>query len=82
MKTGIATKRIVFSLGSKGGTGKSTVCLALADWFMAEKVNCVLLDLDLENKVKGSLQHFYPQAAKINVNTPGRVGCFHRSPGR
>lgn len=76
MTTEIVTKRIVFSSGSKGGTGKSTFTLALADWFFTQKVNCTLLDLDIENKVKGSLQHFYPQAPKINVNTPAGLDAF------
>lgn len=76
MKTATTTKRIVFSLGSKGGTGKTTTTLAIAEWLMAQNQNCILLDLDIENKVKGSLQHFYPQAAKININTPAGLDAF------
>jgi MinD-like ATPase involved in chromosome partitioning or flagellar assembly len=76
MKTQAATKRVIFSMGSKGGTGKTTFTLALAEWFAAQSVNCILLDLDVENKVKGSLCHSFPKAAKINVNTPAGLDSF------
>ncbi|HLJ90770.1 MAG TPA: hypothetical protein VKZ53_28455 [Candidatus Angelobacter sp.] len=76
MKSQNRTKRIVFSIGSKGGTGKSTFVLALADWLLSQNTQCVLLDLDIENKVKGSLKHFYPQAPKIDVHTPSGLDAF------
>jgi MinD-like ATPase involved in chromosome partitioning or flagellar assembly len=64
-------KKVVFPTGGKGGTGKSTVVISLAEWYQENHIPCTLLDLDTENKKKGSLSHFFPdRAAKIDINTP------------
>jgi len=59
------TKRVVFTMGGKGGVGKTGVMVALAEWFEANQIPVTLLDLDTENKARGSLQHFFN----------GRVSC-------
>jgi MinD-like ATPase involved in chromosome partitioning or flagellar assembly len=64
-------KKVIFPTGGKGGTGKSTVTISLAEWLEENQIPCTLLDLDTENKKKGSLAHFFPdRAAKIDINTP------------
>ena len=49
------TKRVIFTMGGKGGVGKTGVVVALAEWFQANEIPVTLLDLDTENKARGSL---------------------------
>jgi len=46
-------------MGGKGGVGKTGVMVALAEWFAANEIPVTLLDLDTENKARGSLKHFF-----------------------
>lgn len=48
-----STKRVVFTMGGKGGVGKTGVMVALAEWFEANEIPVTLLDLDTENKARG-----------------------------
>jgi len=68
--------RIIISEGSKGGTGKTNVMVSLAEWFEANGIPAQLLDLDIENKKRGSLSHFFPDTPKININTPAGLDAF------
>jgi MinD-like ATPase involved in chromosome partitioning or flagellar assembly len=71
------SKKIVFTPGGKGGVGKTTVTVALAEWYIENQIPCTLLDLDTENKKKGSFAHFFPdRAAKIDINTPAGLDAF------
>jgi hypothetical protein len=71
------SKKIVFTPGGKGGVGKTTVAVALAEWYAENKIPCTLLDLDTENKKKGSFAHFFPdRALKIDINTPAALDGF------
>lgn len=63
-------KRVIFSQGSKGGTGKTSTIVPLVEWYANKGIGCSLLDLDVENKSMGSLQHYFPQARKANIATP------------
>jgi Mrp family chromosome partitioning ATPase len=45
-----SSKRVVFTMGGKGGVGKTGVVVALAEWFQANEIPVTLLDLDTENK--------------------------------
>ena len=64
-------------MGGKGGTGKTTVLTALSEWFSENGIACVRLDLDTENKVKGSFSHFFPeQTRKIDINTRAGLDAF------
>ena len=70
-------KRVVFTMGGKGGVGKTGVMVALAEWFLANAIPVTLLDLDTENKARGSLQHFFNGAVtKVNIHTPAGLDAF------
>lgn len=70
-------KRVVFTMGGKGGVGKTGVIVALAEWFRANEIPVTLLDLDTENKARGSLKHFFNGAAtKVNIHTPAGLDAF------
>ena len=70
-------KRIILSMGGKGGVGKTAVMVSLADWFDSNQIPVQLLDLDTENKARGSLAHFYGnRVPKLNINTPAGLDGF------
>src|SRR5580704_17540863 len=72
-----AEKRIILSMGGKGGVGKTSVMTGLAEWFEENQIPATLLDLDTENKAKGSLSHFFGgRAPKINIHTPAGLDAF------
>ncbi|MCE0499516.1 MAG: hypothetical protein LV481_16370 [Methylacidiphilales bacterium] len=71
------SKKVVFTPGGKGGVGKTTVSVALAEWYIENQIPCTLLDLDTENKKKGSFAHFFPdRTVKIDINTPAGLDAF------
>ncbi len=71
------TKRVVFTMGGKGGVGKTGVLVALAEWFQANEIPVTLLDLDTENKARGSLKHFFNgTVTKVDVHTPAGPDAF------
>jgi hypothetical protein len=71
------TKRVVFTMGGKGGVGKTGCMLAIAEWFEANQIPFTLLDLDTENKARGSLKHYFNGAArKVNIHTPAGLDTF------
>jgi len=73
----VAEKRIILSMGGKGGVGKTSVMTGLAEWFEENEIPMNLLDLDSENKSRGSLAHFFgARAPKININTPAGLDAF------
>jgi len=70
-------KKVAFSMGGKGGGGKTTVITALAEWYQENQIPCTLLDLDIENKKKGSFSHFFPdRTVKIDISTPAGLDAF------
>jgi curved DNA-binding protein CbpA len=72
-----ARKRVIFSMGGKGGVGKTSVMTGLAEWFEENRIPVTLLDLDIENKAKGSLAHFFDgRVPKINIHTPAGLDSF------
>jgi len=71
-----AVKRVILSMGGKGGVGKTSVMTGLAEWFEENRIPATLLDLDTENKAKGSLNHFFGRAPKINIHTPAGLDAF------
>jgi MinD-like ATPase involved in chromosome partitioning or flagellar assembly len=71
------TSRVIFSTGGKGGVGKTSVMVSLVGWFDSNGIPAQLLDLDTENKARGSLSHFYKdRAPKINIHTPAGLDAF------
>src|ERR1700729_1551036 len=70
-------KRVVFTMGGKGGVGKTGLMVALAEWFETNAIPFTLLDLDTENKTRGSLKHFFNgSVAKVNIHTPAGLDAF------
>jgi MinD-like ATPase involved in chromosome partitioning or flagellar assembly len=70
-----SSKRVVFTMGGKGGVGKTGV--ALAEWFQSNEIPVTLLDLDTENKTRGSLKHFFNgTVTKVDVHTPAGLDAF------
>ena len=77
MNTQPRNKRVVFTMGGKGGVGKTGLMVALAEWFEANEIPFTLLDLDTENKARGSLKHFFNgSVAKVNIHTPAGLDAF------
>jgi MinD-like ATPase involved in chromosome partitioning or flagellar assembly len=77
-------KRVILSMGGKGGVGKTCIMTSLAEWFNENQIPVKLLDLDSENKARGSLTHFFGgRVPKININTPAGLDAFidHLSDG-
>ncbi len=71
------SRRVVFTMGGKGGVGKTGVVVALAEWFQANEIPVTLLDLDTENKARGSLKHFFDEVlTKVDVHTPAGLDAF------
>ena len=73
----VANKRVILSMGGKGGVGKTSVMTGLAEWFRENDIPAKLLDLDTENKARGSLAHFFHgEVPKVNINTPAGLDGF------
>jgi MinD-like ATPase involved in chromosome partitioning or flagellar assembly len=71
------TKRVILTMGGKGGVGKTSFMLALAEWFVGKEVTLKLLDLDTENKTRGSLSHYFGRATKkVNIHTAAGLDSF------
>lgn len=69
-------KLIVFSCGGKGGVGKTTVATAIADFYVTRAIPATLFDCDTENKQRGSLSHFFPDAAKLDIRAERGLDLF------
>lgn len=49
----------------------------LAEWFRENDIPAKLLDLDTENKARGSFAHFFHgEVPKVNINTPAGLDAF------
>jgi len=76
----LAEKRVILSMGGKGGVGKTSVMTGLAEWFRENEIPVKLLDLDTENKARGSLTHFFRGAVpKVNIHTPAGLDASSMS---
>src|SRR5580698_2372829 len=72
-----AEKRVILSMGGKGGVGKTSVMAGLAEWFEENAIPVKLLDLDTENKARGSLTHFFGGSVpKVNIHTAAGLDAF------
>jgi hypothetical protein len=70
-------KRVILSMGGKGGVGKTSIMVGLAEWFDTNRIPVKLLDLDTENKARGSLTHFFMgRVPKINIHSPAGLDAF------
>ncbi len=74
-------RRVLFTMGGKGGTGKTSFVCVLAEWCLEKEVPFRLLDLDTENRVRGSLSHYFPRLArKVEMHTRGGLDEFFDFP--
>ncbi len=64
----IPAKRIVMMPGSRGGSGKTTVAVAINEFYNFMGLQVQRLDYDVENKVASSFKHFYPDATKYDFH--------------
>lgn len=72
-----AAKRVILSMGGKGGVGKTSVITGLGEWFRDQGIPVKLLDLDTENKARGSLAHFFrSEVPKVDIHTPAGLDAF------
>lgn len=69
-------KKVVFTCGGKGGTGKTTFMSSLVEWYLTKSCCIDLVDLDTENKMQGSLRHFHPTARKVDVASERGLDVF------
>lgn len=69
-------KLVIFTMGGKGGVGKTAFMVNLAEYFSFHKIPKVLIDCDMENKKKGSLKHYFPEAIKVNIRNPDGLDIF------
>jgi MinD-like ATPase involved in chromosome partitioning or flagellar assembly len=73
----VPEKRVILSMGGKGGVGKTSIMTSLAEWFRENLITVKLLDLDTENKARGSLTHFFgDDAPKVNIHSPAGLDSF------
>jgi hypothetical protein len=56
--------------------GKTAFTSLLVDWYAKQGAPYTLLDLDTENKARGSLAHFFPQARKVDIHTSEGLDAF------
>ena len=71
------SKRVILTMGGKGGVGKTSFMLALAEWFQSHEIPVTLLDLDTENKSRGSLKHYFDgRVTKVNIHTAAGLDAF------
>ncbi len=76
-ETACAKKRVILSMGGKGGVGKTSIMVGLAEWFAVNQIPVKLLDLDTENKARGSLAHFFGGLVpKVNIHSPAGLDGF------
>jgi MinD-like ATPase involved in chromosome partitioning or flagellar assembly len=71
------SKRVILTMGGKGGVGKTSFMLVLAEWFESHQIPVTLLDLDTENKSRGSLKHYFDgTVTKVNIHTAAGLDAF------
>jgi hypothetical protein len=68
--------RVIFTQGGKGGVGKTAFITLLVEWFQYRNLPHTLLDLDYENKSRGSLAHYFRDSRKINIHTAEGLDSF------
>ncbi len=71
------SSRVIFTQGGKGGVGKTAFTTGLVEWFDANHVPYQLLDLDTENKARGSLSHYFrDRTRKVDIHTSEGLDSF------
>ncbi len=71
------SSRVIFTEGGKGGVGKTAFATGLVEWFDAHRIPYTLLDLDTENKARGSLTNYFRERTrKVNIHTSEGLDAF------
>jgi MinD-like ATPase involved in chromosome partitioning or flagellar assembly len=70
------SKLVIFTMGGKGGVGKTASLVSLVEYFDDNNISRKLIDCDLENKKAGSLIRFFPEAEKVNIRKPNGLDVF------
>lgn len=71
------SSRVIFTEGGKGGVGKTAFTTGLVEWFDAHQIPYTLLDLDTENRARGSLTHYFrDKTRKVNIHTAEGLDSF------
>ncbi|TFE70722.1 conjugal transfer protein TraL [Methylacidiphilum caldifontis] len=61
---------LLMSIGSKGGTGKTTAMLLLADWLLLKGKSVQVIEADLENSGKaGGISHWFRESLKLDIRS-------------
>ena len=68
--------QVIFTMGGKGGVGKTAFMVNLAEYFKYNQIPVILLDCDMENKMKGSFSHYFPEAQKVDIRQPDGLDIF------
>jgi hypothetical protein len=66
-------KMVVFTIGGKGGVGKSWLVSLLTDWYRARKIPFRAIDLDNENS---TFSRFYPEADYVDITSPQELDAM------
>jgi hypothetical protein len=69
-------KMVIFTMGGKGGVGKTASLVSLVEYFDENNVSRKLIDCDMENRKAGSLFRFYPEAEKVDIRQPNGLDIF------
>ena len=69
-------KLVIFTMGGKGGVGKTALMVNLAEYFEFHNIPKTMVDCDMENKQRGSLSHYFPEAIKVNIRKPDGLDIF------
>ena len=69
-------KLVIFTMGGKGGVGKTAFMVNLAEYFEFHNIPKTMVDCDMENKQRGSLSHYFPEAIKVNIRKPDGLDIF------
>ena len=69
-------KRVIFTLGGKGGIGKTFAMVLLAEYLANHDIPLIICDCDIENKLKGSISSFFPDSKKIDPRKPDGLDVF------
>jgi len=72
-------QREEYSRITGGARGRKTgdSLYGVAEWFQENDIPVKLLDVDTENKARGSLTHFFGSLVpKVNIHTPAGLDAF------
>lgn len=75
-------KLIVFTMGGKGGVGKTAAVASLIEYYDFHSIPRTIIDCDTENKKAGSLKKFFPEAEKVNIRKADGLDVFLDIAGR